>query len=382
MRLFYVAAVLLGLTLLWRTPARAQETAANADLAANAAVQYWQAFAHLPTLDEAQEKALSEWSTVSLDDPAVQKLLADSRHSLMYLHRGAKLPQCDWGLDFNDGISLLMPHLARARELARLAALHGRYEFERGSAKLGRADAAAITALGRHAGRDPVMICVLVRYLIEGLAVDLAAPYAPDLNTSYAAAAARFKELPSAPVVRDTLAAEKKLFLDWVIKKMQEEEARKPGAGLVLWQNLLSGGDAPEALTRIADVKECIRFLEGVGPVYDELEKLLALPKAEFDRRYPAFKAKIEAENVLASQYVPAVDQLLAKEQRHQARLAMLMAALAVIEDGPDKLKDIPDPFGDGPFEHRALDKGFELKSKLIFEGQPVTLTVGHRARD
>jgi len=31
-----------------------------------------------------------------------------------------------------------------------------------------------------------------------------------------------------------------------------------------------------------------------------------------------------------------------------------------------EKLKDSKDPFGDGPFEYRALDKGFELKSKLL----------------
>ena len=67
-----------------------------------------------------------------------------------------------------------MARSSRARNLARLAALHGRWEFERGSPKAGRADSAAIMALGRHVGRDPVMISVLVRYLIEGLAVDLA----------------------------------------------------------------------------------------------------------------------------------------------------------------------------------------------------------------
>jgi hypothetical protein len=381
MRLLRLAAVLLGLTLLMRAPAAAQETAAP-DLAANAAIQYWQAFAQMPALDEAQERVLSEWSTVSLDDPTVKKLLADSQHSLLYLHRGAKLAQCDWGLDYSDGISMLMPHLSRARNLARLAALHGRYEFERGSAKAARADAQAIVSLARHVGRDPVMISVLVRYLIEGLAVDLAAPYAPDLDTSYAAAVARFESLPHAPSVRDTIAAEKKIFIEWVINKLREEEDRKSGAGLALWKNLVSGAEAPESLTQIADIDECIRLLEEVLPVYDELAKLLALPKADFDKQYSAFKSKTKAERPLAGLLVPAVDQLLAKEQRHEARLAMLLAALAVIEDGPDRLRDIRDPFGDGPFELRPLDKGFELKSDLLDEGRPVTLTIGDRARD
>jgi hypothetical protein len=55
------------------------------------------------------------------------------------------------------------------------------------------------------------------------------------------------------------------------------------------------------------------------------------------------------------------------------------LAAIAVAEGGPEKLKDITDPFGAGPFEYKALDKGFELKSKLLFEGKSVTLTAGQR---
>ena len=43
----------------------------------------------------------------------------------------------------------------------------------------------------------------------------------------------------------------------------------------------------------------------------------------------------------------------------------------------PEKLKQIKDPYGDGPFEYQALERGFELKSKLLFEGQPVSLVAG-----
>ena len=50
---------------------------------------------------------------------------------------------------------------------------------------------------------------------------------------------------------------------------------------------------------------------------------------------------------------------------------------IGAVKGGPGKLKDIEDPFGNGPFEFRALDKGFELKSKLLYKGQPVMLTVG-----
>ena len=57
--------------------------------------------------------------------------------------------------------------------------------------------------------------------------------------------------------------------------------------------------------------------------------------------------------------------------------MELLKAAIAVVRGGPEKLEAIKDPFGTGPFEYRPLDKGFELKSKLLFHDQPVSLTVG-----
>jgi hypothetical protein len=77
---------------------------------------------------------------------------------------------------------------------------------------------------------------------------------------------------------------------------------------------------------------------------------------------------------------LPDIAELLAKQQRNETRMAMLLASVAVVESGPEALKDIKDPFGNGPFEYRALDKGFELKYKLTYENKPVTLTVGQPA--
>jgi hypothetical protein len=115
--------------------------------------------------------------------------------------------------------------------------------------------------------------------------------------------------------------------------------------------------------------------------LYDELSALLSLPKSEFDVQYAAFKQRTQAAQPLSAVLIPAIDQLLAKEHRSQARLAMLLAAIAVEESGPEALKDLKDPFGDGPFAYEAWDNGFELKSKLLFENDPVTLTVGTRKK-
>jgi hypothetical protein len=163
----------------------------------------------------------------------------------------------------------------------------------------------------------------------------------------------------------------------WIVPHLKAEEQRQKGAGLELWKKFLDQ-DAPASLKNIT-LDEVIKLVEEGLPVYDDLARLAALPNDQFDVQYPPFKQKIKAEHPLAALLLPAIDSIRAKEQRHQARMAMLLAGIAVAESGPDKLKEIKDPFGAGPFEYRALDKGFELKSKLQFEGQPVTLTIGQR---
>jgi hypothetical protein len=380
MRGILVSTLMLLLVGLVPVSVAAQDTAVKPDLSENAALQYWQAFSQMPALNEDQEKLLAEWQTVPLDDPEVQKLIAGSQTSLMYLRRAAKLRRCDWGLDYKDGIAMLLPHLAKGRDLARFAALNARQHFEHGNRRAARQDASAIMVLARHIGSEPFMICVLVRLGIEGLVVDLVAPYVPQLGASHSQSVELFQNLPSAPTVAGTIAPERQIFLEYAARKIREEEQRQAGEGLRLWRNLLGGSEVPESVKDVASAEEAARRIEMVLPVYDELARLVALPPDEFDAQYPAFKAKTRAEQPLAGLLLPSVDQLLAKERRNDARLAMLLAAVAVADGGRDKLREIKDPFGTGPFDYRDLDQGFELKSKLVFEGQPVTLTVGRPA--
>jgi hypothetical protein len=376
MRLASIVSFVAGLAVVSHTFAAAQQVAGQSELGPNAALQYWQAFAQLPALSDDEQKILDEWSTVSLKDPAVEKLATEARASMMYLHRAARLERCDWGLDYDDGVSLLLLHLQKARDLARLTALHARYEMERGNSKALRDDAFGMMVLARHVGRDPAMVCVLVRHMIEDMVVDLTSPYVPQIKAKYADSKAMFDSLPPSSSVLDTFDMEREYFLIWIVRKIKEEEKRNLGAGLKLWKGLL-GPTAPQTLKQIQSVDEAIKLTEGVIPVYDELKTLVALPHAEFDARYPKFKQQNLKPDTLAAFLIPKIDELLAKERRSQARVAMLLAAIAAAEGGPDELKSIDDPFGDGPFEYRKLDQGFELKSQLKYEGEPVTLVVG-----
>ncbi|HZL90664.1 MAG TPA: hypothetical protein VFB96_20010 [Pirellulaceae bacterium] len=372
-----IFAALVPICLLLSPLAQAQIPDSDPHTAGNAALQYWQAFALMPTLDKEQEELVGKWTTVSLDDPQVMKLVENSRTSLMFLHRGAAMANCEWGLKYDDGMGMLMPHMSRARDLARLAALRGRYEFERGNWKVGRNDAQAIVTLGRHVGREPVLIARLVGLLIEDLAIDLTAPYLLEHKAPYPQAMAMFEALPPAATLSQTILVEKKYMCQWAIDTLKKEEKGKAGAGLELWKKFIDGAKDADALAKMDKFDEILKRMEEVVPVYDELAGIAALPKAEFDARYPKFREQAKGANPVVGLLLPAIDQVLAKDHRHKARFALLFAAIAVAQDGPAKLKEIKDPYGDGPFEYKALDKGFELKSKLLFEGQPVTLVAG-----
>jgi hypothetical protein len=235
-------------------------------------------------------------------------------------------------------------------------------------------------ALARHVGRDPILISILVRYLIEDTAIDLVAPYVPQIKAPYEKIVAAYKQLPPAATVSQTLPIEKKHMAGYIIRELTRLEKQTPGSWREHWNNM-TGPDAPDSVKKVATFEEAIRLTEKLLPVYDELEKFFAMSEKEFDTKYADFKEKTNAANPLAGVLLPSLDKVRARERRNQIRLAMLMAAVAVVNDGPEKLKEIPDPVVGGPFEYRKLDGGFELKSKLVVDDKPVTLTIGTKPK-
>src|SRR5262249_21936293 len=158
-------------------------------------------------------------------DAATLKLIDKSRNSRLYLHRGAKLRFCDWGLDYADGIRLLLPHAPKARALALLTALHARHEFEQGHCKAGWQDVTDLLALARHLEKDAIMIVQLVGYSIEAIAIESAAPYLPDLKAALPeSASAVLEKLPARPTLQQMVLAEKRVAPVWLIEELKKAE--------------------------------------------------------------------------------------------------------------------------------------------------------------
>jgi hypothetical protein len=357
--------------------ARAQERFALPRLSDNAALQYYQAFVTIPAMSAEQEKLLEQWDTAQLG-VATSKLLDQCQTSFMFLHRAGQRPDCDWGLDYDEGISLHLPHLAKARSLARLAMLDVRRSLAAGHVDAAGSRVGDVLALGRRVGGDYTLVSVLVCYAMQNMVVDTMAPHVPEMDVPYADAVKALGSLPPGPQLVHSVMCEKRLA-ESIVRQLKAAEARRPGSWKETWLAMASP-EMPESLKQVDSVDEAIKMCEDFQSVYDELAQLVALPHKEFDAKYPEFAKRAQAANPIAELLLPAMDKVIAAQRRTEVRLAMLMAAIAVAEGGPEVLADIPDPYGNGPFTYRKLEGGFELSSQLVHDGQPVTLVIGPAA--
>jgi hypothetical protein len=286
---------------------------------------------------------------------------------------------CDWGLDYKDGISLYLPHLAKSKQLCRIAGLKARQVLAAGNPHEARQLLADMLVLGRQCGTDLTLVSVLVNYAIENMAIELAAEHLGELAIPYEDAKRAAASLPAPPKLSHTLLGER-IMTERVIEDMKDAEKRKPGEWKTLWTGIFEA-NAPEAVRNVKSMDEAIALINGLLPLQQELRELFDLPAKEFDAKYAAFAKRVASSNELANFMLPSMQKVATTQRRWEVRWAMLLAAAAVVESGPEKLKGIEDPFGEGPFGYAKTDDGFELSSKLQFEGKPVTLSVKTKAK-
>ncbi len=363
--------------------ARPAET--KPDLNANAALKYWRGFANLPKLDkEEQEKISQEAATMPLS-PRVKEVVKWSEGSLHELYNGAAVPDCAWGLTFEDGIAALFSECPAARLLAGLACLRARLRFEDGNHGAALDDVFAAMTLARHLSRGEAFIPIHYGIGIENTTAEVLAAYLPKLDAgARRALPARLDKLPARGTMADALRREEKEFLGWFQKRVRAITERDrlvefldycdQGAGqkdqFARGKAFLEacGGTAEGALKRSEEVR----------PFYAAFAGKMELPPDELDKAFEAEKKRMD-KNPVFKVLVPGLPNGRRAEARWEVRRAMLKAAVAVLRDGPDALKAHPDPYGDGPFGYEAFDGGFVLKSKLTFKDKPWALTVGKR---
>jgi hypothetical protein len=171
--------------------------------------------------------------------------------------------------------------------------------------------------------------------------------------------------------------AEKQMFVGWLIGVLSKPDGKKE---LI---NLFSNDpDAKRDIEKYSRERLMAAAKELQG-VYDKLVEAVILPPAETkqaEQRLIANSALEEPARGLVRALVPAIGAARNVEAAHQTRLALLRAAIAVAQDGPEAIKKDShrDPFGTGPFEYTKAEGGFTLESSLKDrQGKTVALTAG-----
>lgn len=395
-------ALCLVLVLLVLLPSAASAEA-SAEPGANAGLKYWQAFAQLPRITEAEQQKLNaEYLTMPLDANA-REIATKGEYALRMLQRGAALKRCDWGVSYEeDGIEVLLPHVQAARTLSSLAGLRARMRFEEGRRADALDDVLAAMALGRHVSRDGSLIAVLVGYSIENRMGDVLALYLPKLDpATIEGLKKRLAALPAFATPSSALLQCEKATLDWFIRIVK---AAKDKEGLLAMLGPLNGEskDAPEQRREkgIAFLKACggsadgiVQFAEKTRPSYTLMAKNLDLPIGQFADEFER-ERKRQAGNPVFQLFFPALDKMRWSQARMEVRRALLEAALAVQLEGRDALKTHTDPVASSPFEYTAFQGGFELRSPLLVDdalrtklklderaAKPAVLTVGRKEK-
>ena len=105
----------------------------------NAALRYWMAFAEMqdPPSDKATQDLLEK--TVAGEAPwneaRLGSILDANGEAIRIMQRAAKLPVCDWGLEYGEGPRASIAYAPRARALARLNTLEGMREMANGNSQ-------------------------------------------------------------------------------------------------------------------------------------------------------------------------------------------------------------------------------------------------------
>jgi len=351
-------------------------------VADNAALHYWRAFSVLPNLDEKQEVSLRDAiEKLGPVDEKTAQVVELGRLSLKELHRGAKCSRCVWATPLEDGVETLLPHCAKARQLARLACARTHLRFQQGRPGAAIDDLMDTMTLARHVASDGVLVSTLVDYAIERQAIGVAARHLGDFKPAELDEfAARLDRLPAATTMRRAMQVEKESLLEGFIRDLSGPGGKEKVAS---FQKAIGADGASHfKVLRAFSRDQLLDGLIALRPVYDKIVAMMDRPPAEIKGPETMLAGLSPAARALGLWLLPAAVACRTNEAAHQTRLAMLKAALAVVRRGPEALKAeaLNDPYAGGPFSYEKTSGGFRLVSKTLErEGKPVTLEVGPR---
>jgi len=131
----------------------------------NAALRYWMAFAEMQDriVDEATTKLMEDVlsGAAAWDERQLGPVVEANIPALHTMQKATALPECNWGLDYEQGSAMSIGHLPKARALARLNALYGARQIAQGDTNGAVTTGLAGLRFAQHMAKDMGLIAVL-----------------------------------------------------------------------------------------------------------------------------------------------------------------------------------------------------------------------------
>jgi hypothetical protein len=206
-------------------PATAQPSAQR-----NAATWYERAIEQYEKLPKAQRDMLESYDPATgAPTPELRAALSQTQSMLQNMQRGSAREFSDFNLDFTQGFELLLPHLNRLRNIARIARTDAMVRLHDGDTSGAAERIASLYNVGGHGGDDRTILSSLVGQAIFNEA-DRAAQFGLDAAKFNPADAARLFSATKQLGTNDPfnylegLAGEQEYTIDWIANTFTGED--------------------------------------------------------------------------------------------------------------------------------------------------------------
>jgi len=134
----------------------------------NAALLYYQAFLSCPKADEPLDTQLRDFADGKIAlSKEIEDYVESCRSAIKLAIAASELRECDWGLRYSEGFSMILAHLAQIRTLGRILIADARIMASRGEHAEALVRCVTVLKITRHVG-DKTLISILVGWAVEG----------------------------------------------------------------------------------------------------------------------------------------------------------------------------------------------------------------------
>lgn len=308
-------------------PLCAEEPYAKPEEIKNAALVYWQAFAVMPQLSESEGKLLHEIEQGEKPVAEGGILLTNSESALHLVKSIKPSTPCRWEI-IVDGPATLLPHLSKARILARLLLLEARFKAEE-DPKAAIAPLTSALLLGRNID-DGVLIQLLVGEAIEAQTLDVAEPLLEKLDAKSAAQLRQaFSQLPPRASLDKAILSEREVFGEWLEPLFMGE----PAAALQKLRQMGTGNDLGEmvrltAMLSLPKEERQAAFNQFISQ-YDKIAAACRLPADESVEAMKKIEEEIkDSPNTLIQMLMPALSKANEHHRKTVERYARFQESL------------------------------------------------------